>query len=431
MVGSHFSACPGGVGRNLDETGLSQKPVAWGAVTETNSNPASQNAPQTTASLDLFADPIELTKALVDIPSPSHHEEDIANAVEEALRGLVDSTSVPLEVARFGNTVCARTQRGKGSRVVLAGHIDTVPLADNVPHHMEGDVMWGCGTVDMKSGMAVYLNAFARLVAGEEAEQCAHDLTVIAYEGEEVATEFNGLAHMQKDNPDWLQGDLALLGEPSGAMVEAGCQGTIRIRVSAHGTRAHSARSWLGTNAAHVLAPTMQYLNSYEAREVTIDGCTYHEGINIVHLESGVATNTIPDMAWMFVNFRYAPDRSEEEAMAHLLEVLHLEPSQERPRSEADTVAEPGTITFEVDDVAGAALPGLGQPAARALVDAVGGNVRAKFGWTDVARFSAMGVPAVNFGSGDPGFAHKIDEQCPVGQITEVSRALMAYLTAE
>ncbi|MDY5840585.1 MAG: succinyl-diaminopimelate desuccinylase [Corynebacterium camporealensis] len=353
--------------------------------------------------LDLLADPIELTKALVDIPSPSHHEQVIADAVEEALRAL------DVEVARYGNTVCARTNRGLTSRVVLAGHIDTVPLADNVPHHMEGDTMWGCGTVDMKSGMAVYLHAFATLY---DDPSLSHDLTLIAYEGEEVATKYNGLNHLQQDNPKWLEGDLALLGEPSGAMIEAGCQGTIRLRVTAHGTRAHSARAWLGSNAAHKLAPVMTRIADYSPRDVTIDECTYKEGINIVHLESGVATNTIPDEAWMFVNFRFAPDRSTDEAMEHLLEVI----------------GEHEDITIEVDDVAGAALPGLDQPAARALVDAVGGNFRAKYGWTDVARFSEMGTPAVNFGCGDPGFAHKKDEQVDISQITEVSDALLAYL---
>ena len=371
--------------------------------------------------LDLTQDPIELTKALVDIPSPSHHEKAIADAIEQALSPLVDTAGI--ELARFGNTVCARTSRGMDSRIVLAGHVDTVPIADNVPHRMDGDVMFGCGTVDMKSGLAVYLNAFAQLAASEDLR---HDLTLIAYEGEEVATEFNGLGHLQRDHPQWLQGNLALLGEPSGAMIEAGCQGTIRLRVTAHGTRAHSARAWLGSNAVHTLAPVMQKVADYTPRDVTIDGCTYREGLNIVHLEAGVATNTLPDHAWMFVNFRFAPDRSTDEAMAHVLEVLDLDTAQQLPADA--TLDEPG-ISYDVDDVAGAALPGLGQPSAAALIDAVGGNVRAKYGWTDVARFSEMGTPAVNFGPGDPGYAHKRDEQCPVEQISSVSQTLMKFLT--
>ncbi|MDY3127870.1 MAG: succinyl-diaminopimelate desuccinylase [Corynebacterium sp.] len=382
--------------------------------------------------LNLLANPVELTKALVDIPSPSHHEEEIANAVEAALRKLASDAAQyqperSIEVQRFGNTICARTSRGFNSRVVLAGHIDTVPIADNVPHTMqsgpEGDVMWGCGTVDMKSGMACYLHAFAALATSDD---LCHDLTLIAYEGEEVASEFNGLGHLQSDNPEWLAGDLALLGEPSGAMIEAGCQGTIRLRVTAYGQRAHSARGWLGSNAAHTLAPVIQKVADYQPDDVEIDGLLYREGLNIVHLESGVATNTIPDVAWMFVNYRYAPHRTSAEALTHMLDVLGLQPEQEAPFGEVP--AEFG-VRYEIDDIASAAQPGLAQPAAAALIDAVGGNVRAKFGWTDVARFSELGTPAVNFGPGDPGFAHKKDEQCPISDITQVAEQLCAYLT--
>ena len=356
-------------------------------------------------SLDLFADPIALSAALVDIESPSHHEEAIADAVQNALRGLEHA-----EVARFGNTVVARTNFGLGSRVVLAGHIDTVPLADNTPHKLLDGTLHGCGAVDMKSGMACYLAAFARLA---EPGKSAHDLTVIAYEGEEVAQEYNGLYHLERDNPEWLEGDIALLGEPSGGIIEAGCQGSIRVFVDAAGTRAHSARSWLGHNAAHDLAGVLTRIAAYEPRAVDIDGCEYREGLNVVGLEGFVATNTIPDHARLIVNFRYAPDRSVEEAKAHLEEALSLDDG----------------LTLTYDDIAPGALPGLGDPVAAGLVKAVGGQFRAKFGWTDVARFSSLGVPAVNFGPGDPGFAHKKDEQCPTDQITQVFEQLMSYLS--
>ncbi|UBI08370.1 succinyl-diaminopimelate desuccinylase [Corynebacterium coyleae] len=358
-------------------------------------------------SLDLFADPVVLSAALVDIESPSHHEEAIADAVEAALRGLEHA-----EVQRFGNTVVARTSFGLDSRVVLAGHIDTVPLADNTPHRLADGILHGCGSVDMKSGLACYLHAFATLAQPGKA---AHDLTLIAYEGEEVAQEFNGLYHLERDHPELLQGDIALLGEPSGAIIEAGCQGTIRVFVDAHGTRAHSARSWLGHNAAHDLAGVLTRIAAYEPRTVLIDDCEYREGLNVVGLEGFVATNTIPDHARLIVNFRYAPDRSVEDAKAHLEETLALEEGLE----------------LIYDDVAPGALPGLGDPVAAGLVKAVGGNFRAKFGWTDVARFSSLGVPAVNFGPGDPGFAHKKDEQCPVDEIRQVAAQLLDYLSAE
>ncbi|CAM3851049.1 succinyl-diaminopimelate desuccinylase [Corynebacterium belfantii] len=356
--------------------------------------------------LDLTTNPIDLTRALVDIESPSHYEKNIADAIEQALHAIDN-----VEVLRHGNTLVARTHRGLGERVILAGHIDTVPIADNVPSHMEGDVMFGCGTVDMKSGMAVYLHAFATL-ANHPA--LAKDLTVVCYEGEEVASEYNGLGHVQAAHPDWLSGDLALLGEPSGAVIEAGCQGTIRLRVTGHGVRAHSARSWLGDNAMHKLAPVITNITQYDAQEVLVDGCLYHEGLNIVHCESGVATNTIPDEAWMFVNFRFAPNRSVDEALAHMLEVLDL----------------PEGVTYDIDDAVPGARPGLDRPAAAALLEATGGKFRAKYGWTDVSRFSETGVPAVNFGPGDPAYCHKKDEQCPVSMITEVSRTLVHYLTS-
>lgn len=356
--------------------------------------------------LDLSADPVALTAALVDIPSPSHHEKEIADAVEGALRELVDEL-IDVEVIRRGNTVAARTNRGLRSRVVLAGHVDTVPLADNVPHRMEGDTMFGCGTVDMKSGLAVYLHCFATLF-----NSSAHDLTLIAYECEEVEGRFNGLAHLAQSDPEWLEGDLALLGEPSGAIIEAGCQGSLRVKVTAHGVRAHSARGWLGDNAAHRLGEVIRRIAEYEPRSVDIDGCVYREGINVVKVESFVATNTIPDQAEMLVNFRFAPDRDGQQAQDHLAKVLQLNEH----------------FTLEVDDLALGALPGLHHPAAAALIEAVGGTVTAKFGWTDVARFAELGIPAVNFGPGDPSFAHKIDEQLPVAQVTEVADQLERFL---
>lgn len=376
--------------------------------------------------LRLTDDPVSLTQALIDIPSPSHSEVAIADAIYQALLPLRESSGV--EVLRHGNTIVARTHRGLGSRVILAGHIDTVPIADNVPsqrrvvpvtNHGDAagtDTIFGCGAVDMKSGLAVYMHTFAALVADPA---LTRDLTFIAYEGEEVSTQFNGLGHVQEHHPDWLEGDFALLGEPSNGVVEAGCQGSIRLKVTGYGERAHSARAWLGSNAIHVLAPVIGRIAAYTPQNVIIDGLEYREGLNIVRMEAGVANNTIPDEAWFFVNFRYAPHRSVEEALAHLREVLAVE---ELERS--------GAISIELDDVAPAAAPGLGSAVAQQLVSAVGGRVYPKFGWTDVARFAQMGIPAVNLGAGDPAYAHKKDEQCPVSQITQLSQVLSSFLTS-
>jgi len=352
--------------------------------------------------LDLRRDPIELTAALVDIPSESRHEVVIADQVEAALR----EQTTGFEIVRNGNAVLARTELGRPTRVMLAGHLDTVPVADNLPSRRDGDILHGCGTVDMKSGDAVFLHLAATVV------EPAHDLTLVFYDCEEIAASENGLGRLEQELPQWLQADVAILGEPTGGFIEAGCQGTLRVVVHATGTRAHSARSWMGDNAIHKLGPVLERLAAYRAREVDIDGCVYREGLSAVRIEGGIAGNVIPDAAAATVNFRFAPDRSIPQALAHVREVL-------------DGL----DVSVEQTDAAPGALPGLAQPAAAALVEAAGGAVRAKYGWTDVARFSALGIPAVNYGPGDPNLAHRADERVPVGQITAAAEMLRGYLT--
>ncbi|MFD6857432.1 succinyl-diaminopimelate desuccinylase [Rhodococcus sp. NPDC060090] len=352
--------------------------------------------------LDLHADPIDLTAALVDIPSVSQDESVIADAVEKALR---EQTS-GFEVTRSGNAVLARTNRGLGSRVMLAGHLDTVPIADNVPSRREGDLMYGCGTSDMKSGDAVFLHLAATVA------EPAHDLTLVFYDCEEIAASFNGLGRIESDLREWLDADVAILGEPTGGLIEAGCQGTLRVRITTGGVRAHSARSWLGDNAIHKLAPVLDRLSRYEARSVDIDGCVYREGLSAVRLGGGVAGNVVPDAADIDVNFRFAPDRSPDEALAHVQEIF----------AGLD-------IEMELTDMSPGALPGLSNPSAAALVAAADGRFRAKYGWTDVSRFAALGIPAVNYGPGDPNVAHKRDEHVDVRHITEVTAVLRGYLT--
>jgi succinyl-diaminopimelate desuccinylase len=352
--------------------------------------------------LDLHADPIALTAALVDIPSVSRDEARIADEVESALREQARG----YEVVRNGHAVLARTNFGLPSRVVLAGHLDTVPIADNVPSVFDSDHLYGCGTSDMKSGDAVFLHLAATIA------EPAHDITLIMYDCEEIEASANGLNRIERELPDWLRADVAILGEPSGGYIEAGCQGTLRAVISATGTRAHSARSWLGDNAIHKLGAVLDRLSAYDARIVDIDGCTYREGLSAVRIEGGVAGNVIPDAADLTVNFRFAPDRSPEQALAHVREVF-------------DGLA----VHLEQTDVAAGALPGLSHPAAAALVAAADGMVRAKYGWTDVARFAALGIPAVNYGPGDPNLAHKRDEHVALAQITAVTETLRRYLT--
>ena len=353
--------------------------------------------------LDLTGDPIALTAALVDIPSVSRDEALIADDVEAALRAQTDG----FEIIRNGNAVLARTNRGLPTRVMLAGHLDTVPIADNVPSRRDGDVLHGCGTVDMKAGDAVFLHLAATIA------EPAHDLTLVFYDCEEIESAANGLGRIERELPDWLQADVAILGEPSDGFIEAGCQGTLRVVISTAGTRAHSARSWLGDNAIHRLADVLARLSAYQARSVDIDGCVYREGLSAVRIDGGVAGNVIPDAATLTVNFRFAPDRTPEQALDHVREVFEGLP-----------------ITMELTDSAAGALPGLSTPAAARLVEAAGGQVRAKYGWTDVARFAALGIPAVNYGPGDPNLAHRRDERVQVAQITAAVDMLRRYLSA-
>jgi len=352
--------------------------------------------------LDLRGDPVELTAALVDIPSESRDEARIADEVEAALRAQTSG----FEIIRNGNAVLARTVRGKPSRVLLAGHLDTVPVADNLPSRIENGELHGCGTSDMKSGDAVFLHLAATVA------DPAHDLTLVFYDCEEIESAANGLGRLERELPDWLTADVAILGEPTGGFIEAGCQGTLRVVVSATGTRAHSARSWLGDNAIHKLGAVLDRLARYPARSVDIDGCVYREGLSAVRINGGVAGNVIPDAASVTVNFRFAPDRSPEEALRHVHEVL-------------DGL----DVSIELTDSAAGALPGLSAPAAKSLVEAAGGQVRAKYGWTDVSRFAARGIPALNYGPGDPNLAHKRDERVPVAAITAAVDMLRGYLT--
>ena len=400
------------------------------------------------AQLKHVSDVVALTEELVNIPSESFHEAEIADAVEATLRGI----GTGVEVVRVSNTVAARTHLGLPRRVILAGHLDTVPAADNLPAWCVDGVLHGLGSVDMKSGDAVFLHVFSTLCgSASAAEELSCDVTVIFYEREEVAAQYSGIGELRRAYPDWFAGDFAILGEPTGGLIEAGCQGSLRVKVTARGVRAHSARAWLGDNALHKLGPILTRIAADPSREVTLDGCTYREGLNAVVAHAGVATNTIPDEATCFVNFRYAPDRTSSDALAHLLAVVAGVDAAAVVREEAteaiaaanQLLEERGAgLELELDDLSPAAPPSLNNPLAGRLIEILtdlkagqpGGEVpetvvRAKFGWTDVARFAEMGIPAINCGPGDPAFAHKPDEQCPVEQILTVAAAVRKFLT--
>ncbi|WP_375389603.1 succinyl-diaminopimelate desuccinylase [uncultured Amnibacterium sp.] len=353
--------------------------------------------------LDLSADAALLTRAICDVESVSGDEARIADLIEAAVRAVPH-----LVVRRYGDTIVARTELGRPTRVAIAGHIDTVPINANLPTRVvtEDGERWlvGRGTVDMKAGVAVQLK-----LAAEIAEPVP-DVTWIWYDHEEVGEDLNGLNRLLREHPEQLEADFAILGEPTAAGIEGGCNGNLRAEVRTAGRRAHSARGWVGVNAIHLAAPILDRLAAYEPRSVEVDGLVYREGLNAVTITGGIAGNVIPDECVVQVNHRFAPSRGPEEAVAHVREVFD-------------------GFDVRIVDLAAGARPGLDVPVAKAFVDAVGAEPRPKYGWTDVARFSGLGVPAVNYGPGDPLLAHADDERVPVAQIHAVETGLRAWLT--
>lgn len=350
--------------------------------------------------LDLTADVRELTERIVDVESVSGNEDTLADAIEYALRSLEH-----LAVQRDGNAIIASTELGRDQRIVLAGHIDTVPVADNVPARSENGRLYGCGTSDMKSGVAVQLKLAATLT------EPVHDLTFVFYDCEEVEAERNGLRRLALHHPDWLLGDFAVLLEPTGGMIEGGCQGTMRADITVSGERAHSARSWMGSNAIHAAGGILEILREYKPRYPEVEGLEFREGLNAVFVSGGVAGNVIPDSCSVTVNYRFAPDRTVRDAEAHLRDVF------------AD-------FEVRVTDAAAPARPGLDHPAAATFVHTVGsGQARAKLGWTDVSRMSELGIPAVNYGPGEPTLAHTAGEYVELDAIAEAERRMADWLS--
>jgi succinyl-diaminopimelate desuccinylase len=332
-------------------------------------------------------DLLDLTEELCRVPSESGSERALADLIEKRLR----SDAANLEIVRIGENVVARTNQGRDRRVVLGGHIDTVPANDNAEPRRDGDVLHGLGTADMKGGLAVLLE----LAANASANNPRNDVTFVFYEGEEVADEHNGLRRLFADRADLVAGDLAVLLEPTAGWVEAGCQGTIHLRATFKGERAHSARPWMGRNAIHRAAPFLERCAQFAAATVAVDGLEYREALQVVRVDGGVANNVVPDLCAVVVNRRYAPNRSLDEAVKEV-------------RALADDA---GADEIEILNASSAAPPNLSHPLVAELVGVHNLPVRPKLGWTDVARFAAHGIAACNLGPGDPTLAHTREER--------------------
>lgn len=365
--------------------------------------------------------PVEdLARALIDIPSVSGDERQIADEVEAALRDCAH-----LDVVRVGDSLVARTMLGRAERVIIAGHLDTVPIKGNVPSSLsaDGSEVIGRGAVDMKSGVAV------QLALAVELGSPTRDVTWVFYDNEEVEASRSGLGRIVRERPELLAGDFAILGEPTSAVIEGGCNGTLRLDVTVSGMAAHSARAWKGSNAIHHAAPLLAALGAYEPEDVEVDGLTFREGINAVGIRGGIAGNVIPDACTVTINYRFSPAWSIGEAKSRLEAVVS------RAFDGVPVPPNGRTVTWEYTDEAAAARPGLDAPLARAFCDAVTAAgapaPRAKLGWTDVARFGELGIPAVNFGPGNPELAHASGdaERCPIADIHRCHAALRRWLT--
>jgi succinyl-diaminopimelate desuccinylase len=332
-------------------------------------------------------DLLELTAELCAVPSVSRAEAELADLVEGRLR----DTAPSLECTRVGENVVVRSRLGRERRLVLGGHLDTVPPDGNARPHREGDVLFGVGTADMKGGLAVLLRLAEAIHAQPDAAR--FDATIVFYEAEEIAEEFNGLRRLFAERPELVEGDVAVLLEPTDGWVEAGCQGTMHVRATFRGARSHTARPWAGDNAIHKAADTLQRIAAHQPEPVVVDGLSYPQALQVVRIEGGIANNVVPDSVQLVVNRRFAPTVSVEQAEAEVRALL----------DEADGI--------EVLTASPAAPPNLWDPLVAELIGTFDLGVRPKFGWTDVARFAAAGVPALNFGPGDPELAHTAGER--------------------
>ena len=375
---------------------------------------------------------LDLTAELVAIPSVSHNEQEICAYVEAELRKLPW-----LEVERIGDNVVARTNLGRPSRLILGGHLDTVPPSDpdgDVGLRRDGDILWGTGTSDMKGALAVYL------MLARQIPEPSIDVSYVFYAREEVARKYSGLLELQAARPDLLECDAAILGEPTDGVIEAGCQGGLRASVKVAGKRAHAARAWMGENAVHGLAPLLSALRAYQPRKPVIDGCEFHESMQAISATGGIAGNVVPDEAEVVISHRFAPDHTTAQAEQHVKDFVAKAFAAEGYAAEDRNDGSSSTPEFKIEilDTAPACPPSLNHPLLQSLIEAVTSNpvlptsttpIRAKLGWTDVAFFGEQNIPAANFGPGNPLLAHAPNEQISAPNLHHNYETLAAVLT--
>lgn len=348
-----------------------------------------------------------LCRDLVSIPSESHKEAEIAEFVMKLL-----GTSPGLKIHRVGDNVIATSWKGRPQKIIIAGHLDTVPESGNgSPTFNDGRIV-GLGSADMKAGLSVMIGL------AEKSNDFKADITFIFYAREEVASKFSGLREIERIEPGFLKADAAILMEPTSCRIEAGCQGTLRIRITMSGRRAHTARPWVGINAIHRLGEVISKVAKFELSQPVVGGLVYQESLQAVRIEGGIANNVVPDNSSILINYRFSPDKDVEGALQFLEDYF------------AGIVLKVSGDRLELVEGVSGALPNLDNPIIAELARISELSPRAKLGWTDVAFFTANGVPATNFGPGDPLLAHSKEEFVEVSEIRAAYGALSRLLQA-
>ncbi len=366
---------------------------------------------------------LKLTHELIEIPSVSRNETAIADFVQAKLQ-IIEG----LSTERVGDNLVARTERGLNKRLILGGHLDTVPHAPEFLPELKDGVASGPGAIDMKGGLAVML-ALANETEKEIASTSEMDISFVFYVAEEIDIQYSGLRQLERERPDLLEADAAILLEPTGGIIEAGCQGTMKVLLRLKGKRSHTARAWKGVNAVHRLAPVLSAISNYEPRRPVIDGCEFIEALQVVSINGGVAGNVVPDLAEMVINVRFAPDKDSKTALNELAELIS-KASGELEIVDADMESKKDEVeadTLQIVDVAEPAMPSLDNLLLNDFVSQAK-EVRAKLGWTDVAYFYQKGIGALNFGPGNPELSHTSNEKVSREELFGAYSALRNFI---
>ena len=346
----------------------------------------------------------ELLATLVDIPSVTGDERAIVDYVTGRLGRAAKG-----EVLRSGNGLVWRgPQRGK-PLIVLAGHLDTVPPSGNATSRRDGDKLYGVGTTDMKAGDAVMLALHDSL----DMAALRFDLALVFYDAEEGPAANNGLKRIFEQFPWIRDASLAILLEPTDLNIEMGCNGILNVEVRVPGVAAHAARPWMGENAVAKGAEWLASITKFVTTPVMVQGIEYRETLQVTTVQAGKTRNVVPSEMVVNLNHRFPPDRTIEVATARIRSLV------------------PAEFGFEVVDAAPPGEVCLDHPEVRSFIRRFDAKVAGKQGWTDVARFTSVGVPAFNFGPGYAELCHRADEHCSVEYLGRAYEWLAAFLTME